>query len=251
MIEHLFDLKVPKGLRHDTRIHRIVDFFSVAHLVTSGSLYIPLAERLKDPNEGIDAALDRYAVSVGPCAGMTSFFRGADEFKEYHERQQRVSYVSCWTQIRESVAMWALYSLDSCSVQITTTVGQLADVLSSYCGREHDPREVLDKAGKNGQFIQSARLVPVKYLSILDLSARINRRRRAYDRLEPKGLIRPRAIGAGWSARDAARANQYSLPRSNSRMRLSHMKWSCVPSLRLFRTTSKHSALLEPPERNL
>ncbi len=209
MIEDELDLQIPSGLRHDTPIHRIVDFFSLAHAVTSSSLYIPQAERLKDPNEGMGAALDIYAISSGPCAGITSFFRDIDEFKEYQQQQKRINYISCWTQIRESVAMWALYSLDSSSVQITTTIGQLEDALRSCYGREHDPRGAIVNAGKNGQFIQSARIVPVKYLSILDLSARIDRRRRAYDRLESKGLIGTPATVADWSARDLARAGQY------------------------------------------
>jgi hypothetical protein len=209
MIEYEFNLKVPSGLRHDTPIHRTVDFFSVANILTSNSLYIPLAERLKDSNEGIDAALDLYAVSSGPCAGITLFFRDIDEFKEYHERQKRSSYISCWTQIRESVAMWALYSLDSSSVRITTTIGQLVDALRSYCEKEHDPRGAVEQGGKNGQFINSARILSVKYLSILDLSARINRRRRAYDRADSKGLIKTPGKVEEWSRRDFARADQY------------------------------------------
>jgi hypothetical protein len=51
------DVEVSSGLRCSTPIYQIVDFFSVAHIVSLSSLYIPLAERLKDPNEGIDAAL--------------------------------------------------------------------------------------------------------------------------------------------------------------------------------------------------
>jgi len=209
MNESEAELRIPLGLRPDTPIHRIVDFFSVAHVVIASNLYIPLAERLTDPNEGIDAALDLYAVSSGPCAGVTSFFRDTDEFKQYHERQKRVSYISCWTQVRESVAMWALYSLDSCSVQITTTIGQLEDALRLYCKREGDPRSAIDGASSNGQFVKTARIVPIKYLSILDLSARINRRRRAYDRLESKGLIRTPGKVEEWSRRDIARAEQY------------------------------------------
>lgn len=209
MIEYELELKAPSGLRQDTPIHRIVDFFSVAHFVTSNRLYIPQAERLKDPNEGIDAALDVYATSSGPCAGITRFFGNIDEFKEYQRRQKRAHYISCWSQIRESVAMWALYSLDSSSVQITTTIGRLGDALRSYYRREHDPRDAINNAGKNGQFIQTERIVPVRYFSILDLSARINRRRRAYDRLESRGLIKESATGAGWGLRDRARAAQY------------------------------------------
>lgn len=209
MIEYKLDLQVPSGLRQDTPIHRIVDFFSVAHVVTSKSLYIPQADRLKDPNEGIDAALDIYATSSGPCAGITRFFRNIDEFKEYQQRQKQANYISCWSQNRESIAMWALYSLDSSSVQITTTIGRLRDALRSYYRREHDPRGAIDNAGKNGQFIKTARIVPIKYFSILDVSARINRRRRAYDRLESKGLIKEPATGAGWSVRDEARVTQY------------------------------------------
>ena len=209
MIEYKLDLQAPLGLRQDTPIHRIIDFFSAAHGVTSNSLYIPQANRLKDPNEGIDAALDIYAISSGPCAGITRFFKNIDEFKEYQQRQKQANYISCWSRSRESVAMWALYSLDSSSVQITTTVGRLENALRSYYGREHDPRGVIDNAGKIGQFIKTARIVPVKYFSILELSARINRRRRAYGSLESKGLIKESATGAGWSLRDRARAAQY------------------------------------------
>jgi hypothetical protein len=160
MIGHKLDFQVSSGLRDDMQIHRIVDFFSVAHLLTSNSLYIPLAERLIDPNEGIDSALDLYAVSAGPCAGITRFFRDNEEFKQHHQRDKRRNYVSCWSQLRESVAMWALYSLDSSSVQITTTIGRLKDALRSYFKREHDPRNAIKNTKKNGQFLRTARIVP-------------------------------------------------------------------------------------------
>ena len=189
-IKDRFDVHLPSSLPRDTPIYRIIDFFSAAHLVTTNSLYIPTAERLKDPNEGIDAALDLYAVSAGPCAGITSFFKNIDEFKDYQQRQKRANYVSCWSRVRESVAMWALYSSDLSSIQITTTIGQLEDALHSYYEREHDPRSAIDSAGQKGQFIQSARIAAVRYLSIIRLSALINRRRRAYDKLESKGLVK-------------------------------------------------------------
>ena len=86
--------------------------------------------------------------------------------------------------------MWALYSSDLSSIQITTTIGQLEDALHSYYEREHDPRSAIDSAGQKGQFIQSARIAAVRYLSIIRLSALINRRRRAYDKLESKGLVK-------------------------------------------------------------
>lgn len=209
MAEHKFDVRTSPSLGDDTPIHRIVDFFSVAHLLTSNILYIPLGERLKDPNEGIDSALDLYAVSAGPCAGITRFFSNNEEFKKHHQRQKQLNYVSCWSQLRESVAMWALYSPDSSSVQITTTIGRLKDALLSYCKREHDPQAAIEDADKNGQFIQSARIVPVKYLSLLDLGKRINRRRRAYDKLDSNGLIRRSGKVEDWSHRDLARADQY------------------------------------------
>jgi hypothetical protein len=76
--------------------------------------------------------------------------------------------------------MWALYSPDSSSVQITTTIGRLKDALRSYFRREHDPRNVISDTKRDGQFIRSARIAPVRYLSILELARRINRRRLAY-----------------------------------------------------------------------
>src|SRR5687768_7005838 len=75
MIKDRFDIHVPSSLPRNTPIYRIIDFFSAAHRVTTNSLYIPIAERLKDSNEGIDAALDLYAVSAGSCAGIASFLR--------------------------------------------------------------------------------------------------------------------------------------------------------------------------------
>jgi hypothetical protein len=172
-------------LKPTTPIYRIIDFFSAAKLIRKLLLFVPLATRFSDANEGIDQSLTSHATTSGPCAGMVGrHFQSKQDLIAHHTKEKESNYISCWTQQRESVAMWALYSEDHCSVQVATTIGQLYDAFNTLARNEYNPFTLSLDNDEQRNIVISAHVMPVKYVSLLDIGKQIDRRRRAYDKLE-------------------------------------------------------------------
>lgn len=197
------------SLEPSTPIYRIVDFFSAARLIRDRRLYVPLSTQFSDENEGIERSLSIHATAAGPCAGVQPlFFRSKQEFIEHQKLEKRFNYVSCWTQQRESVAMWALYSQDHCSVQVATTIGNLSAAFETLAREEYNPFELSIDNDEQRNIVISVDIMPVSYISLINIGRQIDRRRRAYDKLERLGKINPKAVNE--SRRDSDRIFQYS-----------------------------------------
>jgi hypothetical protein len=186
-----FDEPYPKlnAVTRDQEIYRIVDFFSAAQAVEGAGLYLPLASTFADANEAIDSAMAVLAVAAGPCAGITKHFGSQEEFIKYQRSVASRNYVSCWTKAKESVAMWALYSRDMCSVQLSTKVECLERAAISYADGNSDPTSAIAAASGDGQIIDGSKIVSVNYENWESIARSIDRRRRAYDKLEATGRI--------------------------------------------------------------
>jgi DUF2971 family protein len=199
------------SLKPSTPIYRIIDFFSAARLIRDHCLYVPLSTQFSDDNEGIERSLSIHATAAGPCAGAQSlFFQSKREFIEHQKLQKRFNYVSCWTQQRESVAMWALYSADHCSVQVETTIEKLSEAFKTFARKEYNPFNMSIDKGEKRNLVVSVDIMPVSYISLINLGRQIDRRRRAYDKLERLGKINLNAALTMESKRDRDRMFQYS-----------------------------------------
>ena len=197
------------SLRRTTSVYRIIDFFSAAQLIGHGNLFVPLATRLSDANEGIDQSLMIQARDVEPCASTASYFRSKQDFIAHQELKKGFNYISCWTQQRESVAMWELYSGDHCSVQVATTIELLSGAFGALARNEYNPLELSFSNSEQRSTVISVDIIPVSYMSLINVGRRIDRRRRAYDKLERLGKIKSPMSISEWSSRDRERFHQY------------------------------------------
>lgn len=198
------------GTHRSQTVFRIVDFFSAAQAINEGYLYVPLSSKFEDQNEALDAAIHTLALSVGPCAGITGHFKTVEEFISYQRSIAQLNYVSCWTRTKESVAMWALYSKDYSSVQLSTTVGSLEKATLSLAETHSDPRDILSTGSKRGQFFSSSTIAAVKYTSLDTVAQGLSRRRRAYDKLTAAGKVSLAKEFKGASNAELRRLDQYS-----------------------------------------
>jgi len=206
-----FDDPLPKvcGIDRSQRLHRIVDFFSAAQAVDECSLYVPLASTFDDANEAIDAAMEVLSIAAGPCAGITTHFGTAEDFIRYQRQVANRNYVSCWTHTKESVAMWALYSRDESSVQLTTTVSHLERAATDFARNFSNPLKAIADGSANDQFVDYSKIVAVRYENWKSIARGIDRRRRAYDKIDAAGRIPAEPTALGRSFREGKRAIQY------------------------------------------
>ena len=149
------------SLKPTTPIYRIIDFFSAAQLIRDRQLYVPISTQFADDNEGIERSFRTYAIAAGPCAGFSPHFQSKDEFIEQQTLEKMSSYISCWTQQRESVAMWALYSEDRCSVQITTSIEKLSFAFKTLARNEYNPLELSLDNDEKRNLVISVAIMPV------------------------------------------------------------------------------------------
>jgi hypothetical protein len=191
------------------KVYRIMDFFSAAQTIKESSLYVPLASSFDDRNEAIDAAVGHLAVSAGPCAGITSYFSTIEDFIRHQRSVADRHYVSCWTKTKESVAMWALYSKDCSSIQLSTTVENLERAAITLAGVQSDPRLAICTGNGEGQFLDRSKIAAIKYDDFSSVARTIDRRRRAYDKLDAAQKISHEAHLGSPSKAENRRAAQY------------------------------------------
>lgn len=173
------------SLHPDTPIYRIVDYFSFAGVVEDARLHISSAANLDDANEGAASLFGRLYGQASLFASSSHLpWRTQAEAADHHKAMRRRYYITCWTLQAESVAMWALYSQDHSSISMQTTWGKLLSMLDAYW-REQAQSRVL-AAATGDTFIAPSRVDvgQVRYRSLVKLTQRIERTRRAVQRLD-------------------------------------------------------------------
>jgi hypothetical protein len=96
------------------RLYRIVDFYELMETIREEKLRVPSARGFSDPNELIGilfATLRHPLFSPHTQEGVDQLISDQQLMKESH-------YISCWTETRDSIAMWEIYSPTRTSVQI-------------------------------------------------------------------------------------------------------------------------------------
>ncbi len=171
------------GLSSETKVYRIVDFFSAADLAERGLLRLTRVSDYPDINEGVDPLAKALVTSVvGSCALPWDRMHDSFTTDGQIEQERRRQFVSCWSRTSESHAMWEMYSRDRCSVKLQTTVGKLLQVardrmLSSWEFLNCDGSELREAV------VLAADVFPVTYADLSRLFIRLSRRKQLALRL--------------------------------------------------------------------
>lgn len=177
-------------INSETSIYRIVDFFEFVNMLSEGVLRFSKVSTYIDDNEGIMHLLCGAEIMSGPCKGAVgSSWNSTEEAIEVRNQLKGNCYSCCWTQAKDSIAMWSLYSPDKLSIRIQTTVGALQESLDNYIAIENNKRSdnfVLSKPNKPFLATKNALIDEVTYVNLQSLYKKIALRGRAYRRLEQR-----------------------------------------------------------------
>jgi len=186
-------LEISRELSSDTVLYRIVDFFSAAQIIGLQRFMLSRPDAFPDKNEGVDRLLMQLEVSLGAkgCGGMG--WADRESAKNALRKWQCSHYVSCWSQTKDSVAMWSLYSPDLTSIMISTTVRKLQALTDNFINEYCFLRLSDSDRGKYVIICSDAYMAPVKYISLNEVLKKISRHVKAYRRLEASGRIKPQS----------------------------------------------------------
>lgn len=123
-------LSIDPDLQERTIVRRYIDLAKLLHLLEFQALYLRRADGFSDRLEGALFPLLRTSMDEAHAEGKLS--NDAD----YFYRRARVgNYVSCWTiGAKDSMAHWQLYGGVKTGVAVTSTIGKLAEMASSWGG---------------------------------------------------------------------------------------------------------------------
>ena len=144
------------------------------------------ADTFNDKNEGLDRLLRQLEAELpgGGCGGMG--WSDAKTARREHDKVKRSHYVSCWSRNPESVAMWSLYSPDHCSIRISTTASKLLPAVEVLVEKYSIAHLTTANLGSRVVAATEARIEPVTYASLPNISLRIARRALARKRLSER-----------------------------------------------------------------
>ncbi len=177
-----FFKKLHDSLQEDTVLYRTLDFFSALAIVKNNQLMFSRADLFPDKNEGIDYLLTQLQASI-PNSGCRMGWNDAETARKRHDEVKRSYYVSCWSKNAESVAIWSLYSPDHTSVRISTTVSKLRIPVESMLAKYDIHRLNENDLGKQVVVSISGEIAPVEYSSLSQITNKITRRVKAYNRI--------------------------------------------------------------------
>ncbi|MGB6006800.1 hypothetical protein [Castellaniella sp.] len=178
-------ISIAPTLPEDTVLYRTMDFFSAAAMCSSMTLMFSRADTFSDRNEGIDRLLTQLELTQ-PGSGCGMGWSDAETARRMHDRVKQSHYISCWSRNAESVAMWALYSPDHCSVRVSTTVSKLLPAVENLASKYSLLRLNSSDLGKRVAVAVMGSIEPVTYENLADISHRIGRRAKARQRLDER-----------------------------------------------------------------
>lgn len=181
------------SLKDDTVLYRTLDFFSAAAIVKNRQLMFSRADTFSDKNEGIDRLLFQLEQSK-PSSGCGMGWHNDETARAHHERVKKSHYISCWSQNAESVAMWLLYSPDSCSVRISTTVSKLRIPAEAMLEKYNITRLNESDLGHRVVVSVAGHIAPVEYASLSLITKKLTRRANAHRRIESRYIRQGKTI---------------------------------------------------------
>lgn len=175
-------LVLDSALTDDTVVYRTLDFFGASKIFTSSQLMFSRADTFSDRNEGVGRLLAQLEVSRPRGCGRMGWHND-ETARGQHELVKRSHFISCWSLIPESVAMWSLYSPDYCSVRISTTIAKLRVVVNNLLEKYSLAHLTESNLGQRIVVSAEGRIAPVTYASLAGISKRVSLRVKAHARL--------------------------------------------------------------------
>lgn len=184
------NLLIDSELAETQVLYRILDFFAAADIINNSRLMFSRADTFLDKNEGVDILLRQLEFThTHACVNMG--WTDPESAHKKHEQLKCGYYMSCWTQTRESVALWlwSLYSKDHCGVRVSTTVGKLYVALENLLDKHSLSRLTENDNGTNAIISIDGRMAKVEYASLSSISKQIARRVKAYKKVVARYML--------------------------------------------------------------
>ena len=171
------------SLPNDQTVYRTLDFFSAASIITTKKVMFTRADMFEDKNEGIERLLSQLSIS-SPRSGCGMGWNNSVTAQLAHKDTQRSHYISCWSRNPDSVAMWSLYSPDCSAVRISTRVSKLNNLVNNFLSKYLISNLSENDIGRTLIGSTRGKIIPVRYISLAELSKKIQRRAKALTKID-------------------------------------------------------------------
>ena len=115
-----------EALRRDTVLWRYLDAAKLFDFFENSTLFFCRADHFTDKFEGAFTPSLRAQISEAHARGEIDY-----DYEQFKRRMRESVFINCWHRNQDdSAAMWALYGKSECAVALTTTVGQLEDIVA-------------------------------------------------------------------------------------------------------------------------
>ena len=117
--------RVSSQLQRKDVLWRYVDAAKNFDFLENSTLFFCRADKFSDKFEGAFTPSLRQQIEASYQENAVDF-----TYDQFKGRMRESVFINCWRRDRDdSAAMWALYGKSDCAVALTTTVGQLQDIL--------------------------------------------------------------------------------------------------------------------------
>lgn len=104
-----------------------MNFFEFYNLISNGELKFTKLRLMQDRNEGMGEVIRMQSSEIG-----FMLRNSRERIAEFHRQLLEKTYVSCWTGVPNSMAMWLLYSPDFSAIRVRTTEEKLRAILDQH-----------------------------------------------------------------------------------------------------------------------
>ena len=113
--------RVSSSLTDEDVLWRYLDAAKLLDFIHNHTLFFSRGDQFEDKFEGSFTDSLKHAIELSYKDNNIDF-----SYAEFRRRLRERVFVNCWHQSADdSMAMWSIYGRSSCSVALTTTVGQL------------------------------------------------------------------------------------------------------------------------------
>ena len=116
-----------RELADDTPIFRIFNLFDLVNTLANGSIRLSQVSRMVDPNELFGVYFGLARSIFGPHS-----VDHLDQLQREFRQAQSHHYMTCWTAVRQNIAVWSLYSPGRDAIQVRATYGKLRKAMFAH-----------------------------------------------------------------------------------------------------------------------
>lgn len=155
-------------------LYRFVSFFDLYDILVNRRLRFSKLSTMQDRNEGIGVILRGQEDAI-----LRQMHIDPARIPKIHTNALENHYISCWTMEAEAISMWSLYSPDSTSIRIATTVQKLNSVLNGLFEDMHW-QHCVNEPGSRKPVAWYCQLEPVEYINYIRVRDEIRTKFRAF-----------------------------------------------------------------------